>query len=140
MRARRHCYLRRTKQDLNPADAEEHGVRMKVFDRLCAGILSVVAIVDCLLVPRTYTGRIWIFGTALALLFTAMLNVLRIRNRSRAVRGLGISCITANVSMFAFAIALMASIGKLRTLHNPQVPLVGGLLLIEAAFSMVQKA
>lgn len=139
MRARRYGHLRRKKQDLNTEDAEEHGVRMKLFDWLCARILFLVAIVACLLVPRTYTGRIWIFGTALALLFTAMLNVLRIRNRGRGVRGLGISCITANVAMFAFAIALMASIGKLRTTHNPQVPLVGGLLLIETAFSMGQK-
>ncbi len=53
---------------------------------LCAGILSVLAIVDCLLVPRTYTGRIWIFGTGLALLFTAMLNVLRLRNGQRGAR------------------------------------------------------
>jgi hypothetical protein len=113
---------------------------MKLFDWLCAGILFVVAIVDCLLVPRTYTGRIWILGTALALLFTAMLNMLRIRNRGSRVWGLGISCITANVSMLAFAIALMASIGKLRTLQHPQIPLLGGLLLMETAFSMGQKS
>jgi hypothetical protein len=113
---------------------------MKLFDWLCAGTLFIVAIVDCLVVPRTYTGRIWLLGSALALLFTAMLNMLRIRNRGSGVQGLKISCITANVLMLAFAIALMASIGKLRTLQNPQVPLLGGTLLIEAAFSMGQKS
>jgi hypothetical protein len=113
---------------------------MTFFDSLCAGILFLAAIVDCLLVPRTYTGRIWILGTALALLFTAMLNMLRIRNRGSGVRGLKMSCITANVSMLAFAIALIASIGKLRTLQNPQVPLLGGLLLTESAFSLGQKS
>lgn len=108
---------------------------MKQFDRLCAAILFVMAIVDCLLVPRTYTGRIWIFGTTLALLFTCMLNVLRIRN-NREVRGLTLSCITANVTTLVLAIALMASIGKARTLQHPQVPLVAALLLAETVFSL----
>jgi hypothetical protein len=108
---------------------------MKLFDRLCAGILFLLAIVDCLLVPRSYTGRIWIFGTGLALLFTAMLNVLRVRN-SRQVMGLRLFCITANVTMLVFAVALMASIGESRTRQHPQIPLVGALLLTETAFSL----
>jgi len=108
---------------------------MRLVDRLCAGTLFVIAVVDCLLVPRTYTGRIWIFGTGLALLFTAMLNMLRVRN-GREVKGLKLYCITANVTMLVFAIALMASIGKLRTLQHPQIPLVGALLLAETAFSL----
>jgi hypothetical protein len=95
----------------------------------------LLSIADCLLVPRTYTGRIWIFGTALALLFTAMLNILRLRN-GRGVKGLRLFCITANVTMLVFAVALMASIGKSRTLQHPQVPLVGALLLVETAFSL----
>ena len=108
---------------------------MKLLDRFCAAALFVLAIIDCLLVPRTYTGRIWIFGTCLALLFAAMLNFLRIRNGS-GVKGLKLYCITADVTMLIFAIALMASIGKLRTLQHPQVPLVGALLLAETAFSL----
>jgi hypothetical protein len=108
---------------------------MKAFDRLCAGAIFTLAIAHCLLVPRTYTGRIWIFGTGLALLFTAMLNVLRIRNGD-AVKSLKLFCITANVTMLIFAISLMASIGKSRTLQHPQVPLVGAVLLIESAFSL----
>ena len=47
---------------------------MKLFDLLCAGTLFLLAIVESLLVPKTYSGRIWILGTYLALLFTAMLN------------------------------------------------------------------
>jgi hypothetical protein len=108
---------------------------MKLFDQFCAIALSLLAIVDCLLVPRTYTGRIWIFGTGLALLFTAMLNLLRIRNQ-RGVRGLRLFCITANVTMLTFVTALMASIGKARTLQHAQIPLVGALLLFETAFSL----
>jgi hypothetical protein len=69
------------------------------------------------------------------LLFAAMLNVLRLRN-GNGVRGLKLFCITANVTMLVFAIALMASIGKSRTLQHPQVPLVGALLLAETAFSL----
>jgi len=91
--------------------------------------------VDCLLVPKNYTGRIWIFGTCLALLFTAMLNVLRIRN-GRGVKGLKLFCITANVTMLVLAIALMASIGRALTLQHPQIPLVGALLLTETGFSL----
>ena len=108
---------------------------MAHFDRLCAGGLFILAIVDCLLVPKTYTGRIWIFGTGLALLFTAMLNVLRIRNGG-GVKSLKLFCITANVTMLVFAIALMASIGKSRTLQHPQILVVGMLLLAETAFSL----
>jgi hypothetical protein len=108
---------------------------MKLSDWLCGGMLFVVAMVDCILVPRTYTGRIWIFGTGLALLFTAMLNLLRIRN-GRGVLGLNLFCITANVTMLVFVAALMMSIGKLRTLQHPQIILVGALLLAETAFSL----
>src|ERR1700734_1004369 len=102
---------------------------------LCAGTLLVLAIVDCLLVPRTYTGRIWIFGTCLALLFTAMLNLLRIRN-GPGVKGLRWFCIAANVTTLVFAVSLMASIGKSRTLQHPQKLLLGALLLCETAFSL----
>jgi hypothetical protein len=108
---------------------------MKLFDRLCAGILFILAIVDCLLVPKNYTGRIWIFGTCLALLFTAMLNGLRIRN-GLEVKGLKLFCIAANVTMLVLVISLVASIGKARTLQHPQIPLIGALLLAETAFSL----
>jgi hypothetical protein len=64
-----------------------------------------------------------------------MLNVLRLRN-GRGVRGLRLFCITANVTMLVLAIALIASIGKSRTLQHPQVLLVGALLLVETAFSL----
>jgi hypothetical protein len=108
---------------------------LRFVDWTGAGSLFLLAIIDCLLVPRTYTGRIWIFGTGLALLFTAMLNVLRIRNRD-GIPGLRLSCITANVTMLVFAIALMASIGKPRTLQHPQILLIAVLLLAETAFSL----
>jgi len=120
-------------RDLRRKDRDTTAV--KLFDCLAAGILFVLSIVDCLLVPRTYTGRIWILGTGLALLFTAMLNVLRIRN-SGGVKGLKLFCITANVTMLVFVIALIASIGKVRTLQHWQIPLVGALLLAETVFSL----
>ena len=108
---------------------------MKLFDRVCAGVLFILAIADGLLVPKNYTGRIWIFGTCLALLFTAMLNGLRIRN-GHGVRGLKPFCITANVTMLVLVVALIASIGKARTQQHPQIPMVGALLLVETAFSL----
>jgi hypothetical protein len=112
---------------------------MKLFDQLCAGSLFVVSIVDCLLVPRTYTGRIWIFGTGLALLFTAMLNVLRLRN-GYAVRGLKMFCIGANILMLTFVVALMISIGEARVLQHPQIMIVATLVIIEMKFSLGKNA
>jgi hypothetical protein len=112
---------------------------VRFLDYICAGALFLLALVDCLLVPRTYTGRIWIFGTCLALLFTAMLNFLRIRNGA-TVKGLRLFCIAANLGMFALAAALIASIGNSRTLANPEVPLAGVLLLVESGFSLGSKA
>jgi hypothetical protein len=108
---------------------------MKAIDRFCAAALFLLAIVDCFLVPRTYTGRIWIFGTGMALLFTAMFNWLRIRNAIR-VPTIKLFCITANVTMTVLAISLMASIGKARTIANPEVPIEGILLLAETALSL----
>jgi hypothetical protein len=112
---------------------------MRLFDKLCAGALFILAIVCCLLVPRTYTGRIWIFGTGLALLFTAMLNLLRLRN-GYGMQGLRLFCITANLTMLVFVIALMASIGKSHTLQHSQVPLVTAWLIAETAFSFEKEA
>jgi hypothetical protein len=112
---------------------------MKLLDRLGAGTLFILAIADCLLVPRTYTGRIWILGTALSLLFTAMLNLLRIRN-GYAVRGLKMYCIAANILMLTFVLALMLSIGEARTLHNPQILVVAILTSMETMFSLGKNA
>jgi hypothetical protein len=108
---------------------------MKLFDWVCAGTLFVLSIADCWLVPKTYTGRIWILGTALALLFTAMLNVLRLRN-GYAVRGLKLFCIGANILMLTFVIALMISIGKERVVQHPQILVVGTLVIVELMFSL----
>jgi hypothetical protein len=108
---------------------------MKNLDRLLATVLFLLAMFICLRVPRTYTGRIWIFGTGLALLFTAMLNWLRIRN-GYGVRGLRMFCITCNIAMLTFAIALIASIGEGRTLANLEVPVTAILLLGEAVLSL----
>ena len=91
------------------------------------------------MVPKTYAGRIWILGTDLALLFTAMLNVLRIRN-GYAMQGLKMFCIAASVTMLVLVVALMASIGQVTTLRNPQLVLAAGLLLVETAFSLGKNA
>lgn len=112
---------------------------MKILDRLFALAIFIFAIVDSLLVPKNYTGRLWIFGTCLALLFVAMLNWLRIRNPG-GVHSLKAFCVTANVTMLALAICLIASIGLPRTFANPQVPLIAFLLLVETLFSLGKTA
>ena len=110
---------------------------MQLLDRASAGALFLLAVAECWLVPRTYTGRIWIFGTGLALLFTAMLNLLRVRN-GYGVLGLRLFCIGANVMMVVFVMALMLSIGWSRTVANPQVPLILLLLALETVFSLAK--
>jgi hypothetical protein len=112
---------------------------MKLLDRLGAGTLFILAIVDSLLVPRTYIGRIWILGTTLSLLFTAMLNLLRIRN-GYAVRGLKMYCIAANILTLTFVLALVLSIGHARTVHNPQILVVATLISIETMLSLGKNA
>jgi len=112
---------------------------MKVLDRACAGALFLLAVVECWLVPRNYTGRIWIFGTGLALLFTAMLNQLRLRN-GYGVQGLRLFCSGANVIMTGFVMALILSIGWPRTLANPQVMLILVLLGGETLFSLAKNS
>jgi uncharacterized protein (TIGR00251 family) len=111
---------------------------MKFFDLLCAGSLFLLAIAASFLIPKTYTGRIWIYGTDLALLFAAMLNLLRIQNGT-TVRGLKAFCITSNIALLAFFVSLMVSIGISRTLSNAPIPLVAGLLLLETGFSLKEK-
>jgi hypothetical protein len=112
---------------------------LRRIDRVCAGGLFLLAVVECWLVPREYTGRIWIFGTGLALLFTAMLNLLRIRN-GYSVSGLRMFCVAANVAMTVFVAGLAISIGKANTLANPQLLVILGLLAIESAFSFGRNA
>lgn len=110
---------------------------MRLVDRGCAGGLFLVAVVECWLVPRTYSGRLWILGTGLALLFTAMLNLLRVRN-GYGVRGLRLFCIGANVMMLAWVVALIATIGWKTTVANLQVLLTAALLPVETAFSLAR--
>ncbi len=112
---------------------------LKLIDRACAGAIFLLAIVECWLVPRTYPGRLWIFGTGLGLLFTAMLNLLRIRN-GYTVRGLRLSCVGANVMMLALVLVLIASIGSAKTEGNPQIPLIGALLAAETVFSLAKNS
>lgn len=97
--------------------------------------LRGAAIAASMVIPKTYTGRIWIFGTDMALLFAAMLNLLRIQN-GYTISGLKVFCITSNFAMLAFFIVLTVSIGLARALVNAPIPLVAVLLLIETSFSL----
>ena len=106
----------------------------QLFDMLCAGGLFLLAVAGSMLIPKTYAGRIWIYGTDLAVLFAAMLNLLRIQNAS--LRGVKIFSITANFALSALFVSLMVSMGPSRILSNAEIPGVTALLLIETAFSV----
>ena len=107
---------------------------MKILDRLCAVALAILALGTSLLIPKAYPGRIWIFGTDLALLFGAMLNWLRIQNAS--IRTVRMFCLTANAAMLALAIALILSIGAARAKANPELLIITLLFLLETGFSI----
>lgn len=119
---------------LAPEDDQRPSRIAQFLDLLFAGALFLLPIAGSMLIPKTYVGRIWMYGTNLALLFAAMLNLLRIQNAS--MRGVKIFSITANFAMSALFISLMVSIGLSRTLSNAEVPGVTALLLIETAFSL----
>ena len=130
--------LRGTGKSIVSEDRSARSNISRLFDLVCAGSLFLLAIAASMFIPKTYTGRIWIFGTDLALLFAAMLNLLRLQNES--MRGVRAFCITANLAMSAFFVALMLSIGFSRTLSNAPIPVVAGLLLLETLFSIRKRA
>jgi len=85
--------------------------------------------------PANSAGRIWIFGTGLALLCTAMLSLLR---HGCGVHGLRRSCVGVHVMMSALVVALTVGIGWPKAMANPQIPLGLGLLVAEAMFSLAK--
>jgi len=108
---------------------------MNRFDRLCAGLVFLLGVAHCLTAGQASRARLWYFSAGLAVLFAAMLNLLRVRN-GYAVRGLRVFCIIANVTLTVFVTALVASMGWPRTLQNPMLPALVVLLTIETAFSL----
>lgn len=130
--------LRGASQGLTSEPAPAPRKFTRFLDLLCAGAIFLFAVAASMLIPQTNTGRIWIYGTDLALLFTGMLNLLRIQNAS--MRGVRVFAITANFAMSAFVVVLMASIGLSQTLSNAQIPAIAGLLLLETAFSIRKRA
>ena len=126
--------LRGKTKDLAPDTTQRPSRIAQLLDLLFAGSLFLLAIAGSMLIPKTYNGRIWMYGTNLALLFAAMLNLLRIQNAS--MHGVKIFSITANFALSALFISLIVSIGLSRTLSNAEIPGVTALLLIETVFSV----
>jgi hypothetical protein len=131
--------LRGTAKTLAPKETAGRSKIARLFDLLCAAALFLTAIAASMVIPKTYTGRIWIFGTDLALLFVAMFNLLRIQN-GYTMHGMKMFCIIGNIAMLAFFVALMASIGLARVLINAPIPLIAVLLFIETSFSLGKNA
>jgi hypothetical protein len=131
---RGHRDLRGKTEDVTADDAQGPSRIAQLLDLLCAGALFLLAVAGSMLIPKTYAGRVWIYGTDLALLFAAMLNLLRIQNAS--LRGVKIFSITANFALSALFVSLMVSMGPSRVLSNAEIPGVTAVLLIESAFSV----
>ena len=126
--------LRGKTKDLAADDTKTPSRIAQLLDLVCAGALFLLAVAGSMLIPKTYTGRIWIYGTDLALLFAAMLNLLRIQNAS--MRGVKIFSITANFALSALFVSLMVSMGLSLILSSAEIPGVTALLLIETVFSV----
>ena len=129
--------LRGKAENLVPEETGTPSRLAQSLDLFCAGALFLLAVAGSWLIPKTYVGRVWMYGTDLALLFAAMLNLLRVQNAS--MRSVKIFSITANFALSALFISLMVSIGLSRTLSNAEIPGVTALLLIETAFSVRRK-
>jgi hypothetical protein len=138
VRARGDRDLRGTDKSVAPESRGFRGNLVRFLDLVCAGAIFLLAIVASMFIPKPYTARIWIFGSDLALLFAAMLNLLRIQNDS--MRGVRAFSITANFAMTAFFVVLMVSIGFSRTLTYAPIPGVAILFVMETAFSVRKKA
>jgi hypothetical protein len=107
---------------------------MKILDRFCAGLVALLALCISVLIPRTYPGRIWIFGTDLAVLFAAMLNWQRMQNSGN--RTVQMFSIVANAAMSVFFLVLMVSIGLIHTRANLELPVAAALFLLLTVFSL----
>ena len=138
MCARGDSDIRAKAKDLAPEDTPTPSRVGQLLDLVCAVALFLLAIAGSMLIPKTYAERIWMYGTDLAILFAAMLNLLRIQNAS--MRGVKIFSITANVALSALFVSLMVSIGLSRTLSVAQIPAIAALLLIQTAFSVRRSA
>lgn len=139
MRPRGDSNLRGKAPPIDKTEIVPQSKLAKLFDLLCAAGLFLLAIAASMVIPKIYADRIWVYGTDLALLFSAMLNLLRIQN-GYAVRGLKMFCVISNLAMLAFFVALISSIGFSRAVINAPVPLAAVLLLIETSFSLRNNA
>jgi len=109
---------------------------MKRLDQVCAWVLFWSGVVHCALTPRL-PGRLWFFGTGLALMLAAMINLLRIRN-GYSVPWLRQFCLSANAMTLVLAVSLFWSLLP-RAARNPQVLFVLPVVIGELIFSLRRK-
>lgn len=112
---------------------------MKLFDRILAWGLVVLGLVHCAFTPLAHAvwniDTIWFVCGGLAMVFAGMLNLLRIAYAGVAP-GTRIAALLANVLMLSVTVGL----GSLLPLRgNPQVLVVGILLLLELVFSVARQ-
>lgn len=112
---------------------------MKLVDRIFAWALVVMGLVHCALThlvhPAWTIDTIWFLCGGLAMIFAGMLNILRIAYAGVAP-ATRIAALLANVLMLSVTVGL-GSLLPLRS--NPQVGIVGILLLVELVFSAIRQ-
>ncbi len=112
---------------------------MKLVDRIFAWALVALGLVHCALTPLARAAwtidTIWFLCGGLAMVFAGMLNLLRVAY-SGVAPATRLAALLANVLMLSVTVGL----GSLLPLRgNPQVVIVGILLLVELVLSAARQ-
>lgn len=113
---------------------------MKIFDRIFAWILLLLGCAHCAVAfvvhKRLSIEAIWFFSGGLAVIFGALLNLLRLScpDDRLAAR---VSAL-ANLLLFAVFAAALPWLVHREITHNPQVIVVGIAVVAEFGFSLRQ--
>lgn len=112
---------------------------MRLIDRIFAWALLVLGLVHCAFTPIAYAqfsiNAIWFLGAGMAMVFAAMLNLLRI-SYSAVAPGTRLAALIANVLLLSLSVGIAGAV----TLHNnPQVIVAGVIVLVELLFSLLRR-
>jgi hypothetical protein len=112
---------------------------VKTFDSVVAWLIFGVGIVHCFATAVLFKGlrmpAVWFFGSGLALLYVAALNLLRIRYDTVA-SGVRAVCVVGNSVMMVFVIIVGATMSLRR---NPQAVLFIALIVAATALSILRR-
>ena len=110
---------------------------MKRLDTVCAWLIFGLGAVHIAMTPGGVSGRLWFFGTGLALIFAGMINLLRIKN-GYAVEWLKAFCVSANAMTLVLAVFSARALLP-RLARYPQVFVIVAAAIFELVLSARQR-